>query len=465
VTDTPPADTARVLVAEDESHLAQILCTFLRSRGHDVICVGDGAAAVHATRRESFDVVLLDIVMPGVDGLEALAQIRAESDPPEAIVITGNGTVETAIAAMKLGAYDFLTKPYRMAEIEMLIRRAVEKRHLARENRTLHSLLARADGPFEVVTQYAPFRAVLALVERAAPTDAPVHIVGESGTGKTLLARALHRLSGRSGPVVDADTTVLGESALDTELFGREGAGVAGRADRRAGLLELGAHGTLVVDDIGVLSAKLQAKLARALQRGGFVRVGGTQQVPITTRFVTSSTRDLTDAARSGRFREDLFERLTTVTVSLPPLRDRVVDIPLLAQHFLAQLAGPAAPVLSPEAVERMQEYPWPGNVRELRNVLERLVLLTRGGAREIRAQDLPLGGGASLDAPRAAAGAAISLSDLEREHIAAVLADARWHQGRAAQILGISAKTLYRKIREYGLQRPLPRRRRAHRA
>ncbi len=463
MTDTPP--TARVLVAEDEAHLAQILCTFLRGRGHYVVCVGDGAAALQAVRREAFDVVLLDIVMPGVDGLDVLAQLRAQPDPPEAIVITGNGTVETAIAAMKLGAYDYMTKPYRMAEIDVLIRRALEKRQLERENRTLHSLLSRADAPYDVITQYAPLRAVLAMIERAASTDAPVHIIGESGTGKTLLAHAIHRMSGRAGPFVDADTTVLGEAALEVELFGRESGSPSGPGARRAGLLELGASGTLFIDEIGMLSPRLQAKLARALQRGGFVRVGGTQQVAITARLVTSSTRDLAGPSRSGRFREDLLERLLAVTVSLPPLRDRLVDIPLLARHFLLQLAGPSAPALRPDAVARMQEYSWPGNVRELRNVVERIVLLTRGGGHEIRAQDLPLDGGSAPIAPRASAGSEITLADLEREHIKAVLVGANWHQGRAAQILGISAKTLYRKIREYGLERPVPRRRSARRS
>jgi two-component system response regulator AtoC len=465
VTDSSLPAAARVLVAEDETHLAQILCTFLRGRGHHVVCVGDGAAALQAVRREAFDVVLLDIVMPGVDGLDVLAQLRAQPDPPEAIVITGNGTVETAIAAMKLGAYDYMAKPYRMAEIDVLIRRALEKRLLARENRTLHSLLSRADAAFDVITQYAPFRAVLAMIERAASTDAPVHIIGESGTGKTLLAHAIHRMSGRAGPFVDADTTVLGEAALEVELFGREGSGASGPGARRAGLLELGATGTLFIDEVGMLSPRLQAKLARALQRGGFVRVGGTQQVAITARLVTSSTRDLGGPSRTGRFRQDLLERLHAVTVSLPPLRDRVVDIPLLARHFLSQLAGPSAPALRPDAIARMQEYSWPGNVRELRNVIERMVLLTRGGGHEIRAQDLPLVGGAAPAAPRAAAGSTITLGELEREHIKAVLVGANWHQGRAAQVLGISAKTLYRKIREYGLERPVPRRRSAPRS
>jgi two-component system response regulator AtoC len=443
----------RVLVAEDEENLAQILCAFLRGRGHYVLCVGDGKAALQAVRDEAFDVALIDIVMPEMDGLETLRHLRSEADPPQVIIITGNGTVETAINAMKLGAYDYMAKPYRMAEIDVLVRRAWEKHQLARENRYLQARLSRVDGTPEVITQYAAMHAVLTLLERAATTDSPVLITGESGTGKTLLARAIHRLSGRVGPMVEADSTVVAESLLDIELFGHERGAFSGAVARKAGLIELASNGTLFIDEVGVLSTKLQSKLARALEHGSFFRVGGTQKVDISVRLVTSSSRDLEGAVRDGRFREDLLYRLNVVTVALPPLRERVVDIPLLADHFLSQLAGAAAPVLSPDAVSLMQEYSWPGNIRELRNVIERVVLLARGGNREIHARDLPLVLAPSVS--RVAVGSAISLGDLERQHIEAILAQTNWHQGNAAKILGISCKTLYRKIREFGFERP----------
>src|SRR5947209_11692756 len=366
--------------------------------------------------------------MPEMDGLETLRLLRAEPDPPQVIIITGNGTVETAINAMKLGAYDYLSKPYRMAEIDVLVRRAWEKHQLARENRYLQARLSRVDGTPEVITQYAPLHAVLALLGRVATTDSPVLITGESGTGKTLLARAIHRLSGRVGPMVEADSTVVAEGVLDVELFGHERGAFTGAVTRKSGLIELAANGTLFIDEVGLLTPKLQSKLARALEHGSFFRIGGTQKVDIAVRLVTSSNYDLEAAAREGRFREDLLYRVNVVTVSLPPLRERVVDIPLLAQHFLTQFAGAATPILTPDAVALMQEYPWPGNVRELRNVIERVVLLARKGNREIRAQDLPLMPPTTRS--RLTVGSATTLAELERQHIEAILTQSNWHQG-----------------------------------
>jgi DNA-binding NtrC family response regulator len=340
-----------------------------------------------------------------------------------------------------------------MAEIDVLVRRAWEKHQLARENRYLQARLSRVDGTPEVITQFAPMHAVLSLLERVATTDSPVLITGESGTGKTLLARAIHRLSGRVGPMVEADSTVLAEGVLDVELFGHERGAFSGAVARKAGLIELAANGTLFIDEVGVLSAKLQAKLARALEHGSFFRIGGTQKVEFAVRLVTSSARDLEQAVRDGRFREDLLYRVNVVTVTLPPLRERAVDIPILAQHFITQLGGASAPKFSSDAVALMQSYPWPGNIRELRNVIERVVLLARGSDHEVRAQDLPLVTAPS--ATRAAVGSQTTLEELERQHIEAVLDQTSWHQGNAAKILGISSKTLYRKIREYGFSRP----------
>ncbi|HEY6827643.1 MAG TPA: sigma-54 dependent transcriptional regulator [Gemmatimonadaceae bacterium] len=462
------AGRVSALVVEDEENLSQSLSAFLRGRGHHVVSVADSRGALQALRDESFDVVLLDLGIRDSDGLELVRHIRADIDPPppEVIVMTGSASVETAITGMKLGAYDYLSKPYRMAEVDVVVRRACEKLRLARENRSLHARLSRVDATPEVVTQYAPMHAVLSLLKRVAPNESPVLITGESGTGKRLLARAIHRLSGRSGAMVEVDSAVVTEAVLESELFGHDrgsggngaraatgvgGGGGGGGGGRKAGLIELAANGTLLVEEVGSLSQKLQAKLSRALESGSFVRIGGTQKVEIAMRLITSSTRDLRADVVAGDFRAELLERLNVVTVSLPPLRERVSDISLLARHFLGQLGGGGAPSLTTDAIEVLESYAWPGNVRELRALIERSFLLTRGRG-EIRAQDLPL---TATGPSRSAAREPLTLLELERQHIWDVLTETKWHQGEAARLLGISEKTLYRKIREFGFQRP----------
>ena len=443
----------KVLLAEDEVQLGQILSNFLAGRGYAVRAVTDGRAALDALRAEAYDVALLDIVMPELDGLEVLKRVRTDADPPEVIIITGNGTIETAISAMKLGAYDYLAKPYRMAEIDVLVRRAWEKRRLARENVLLQSRLARTTNAGDVETQYAPLQAVLEMIARVAPSDSPVLVVGESGTGKELVAQMVHRLSGRTGPFVDVSCAALSEGLLESELFGHERGAFPGAEDRKLGLMELAAGGTLFLDEIAELSPKLQGKLLRALDQLSFYRVGGTQKVEVDVRVVAATNRDLAACVAEGTFRDDLFYRVNTIAVELPPLRDRAVDVPLLARRFLAQFGGASPPSLAPEAVDLLSRYPWPGNVRELRNVIERAVLLARGP--QIHAADLPLQFPSAVGRDAPSAVPAISLAELERRHIEAVLHETSWHQGKAASALGISSKTLYRKIREYGFRRP----------
>ncbi|MDE3215477.1 MAG: sigma-54-dependent Fis family transcriptional regulator [Gemmatimonadota bacterium] len=440
----------RILVAEDEAKLAEILATYLTGRGHTVRTTSDGRQALEAMRTDTFDVALLDIVMPEMDGLEVMRQVREDPSPPEIIIITGNGTIDNAITAMKLGAYDYMTKPYRMAEIDVLVRRAWEKRQLARENQFLHRRLSRIDGAPIVETRYAPMKAVLDVVEKAAPSDAPVLITGESGTGKDLLARMIHHLSRRGGAFVDLNCAMLSDQNLETELFGYERGAFAGATERKIGFLEMATNGTLYLDEVSELEPRMQGRLLRALEHGSYFRVGGMQRVEIHTRLVTATNRDLDALVSEGKFRGDLLYRINTVTVALPPLRERTVDIPLLADHFLERFRGQGAPTLAPDAVEMLQAYEWPGNIRELRNVIERALLLHRGAV--LGAADLP------VTQARPAAGlpgSRVSLADLERRHIEAVLAHTSWHQGQAAEVLGISPKTLYRKIREYGLTRP----------
>ena len=443
----------KVLIAEDEEHLGTILEQFLLGRGYQVTVTRDGKAALAALRSEAYDVALLDIVMPELDGLEVLRHVQEEPNHPEVIIITGNGTIETAITAIRLGAYDYLSKPYRMAEIDVLVRRAWERRQLARENALLHNRLSRLDAVPEIMTQYAPMQAVLQLVSRVAKSDSPVLISGESGTGKELIARALHRLSERvAGPLVDINCEAIAEGLIETELFGYEKGAFAGADARKVGLFELAGGGTLFMDEIGGLEPKVQGKLLRALEQGSFFRVGGTQKVEVNARIVAATNKDLSAAVADGRFRSDLFYRVNTISIVLPPLRERAVDIPLLAKSFLAHFGGANPPRVSDDAMCALQEYRWPGNVRELRNVMERAALLANGAV--IQARDLPLSE-ARLSNGASHNGDDVSLAELERRHIETVLSRTNWHQGRAASVLGISSKTLYRKIREYGFHRP----------
>ncbi|MEP6833867.1 MAG: sigma-54 dependent transcriptional regulator [Gemmatimonas sp.] len=443
----------RVLLAEDEPNLGTILEQFLTARGFNVVMVRDGNAALERLRSEPFDVALLDIMMPGIDGLEVLRLVREDPFPPEIIIITGNGTVETAISALKMGAYDFLTKPYRMAEIEALVRRAWEKRVLTRDNARMHSRLKRASEPAAFVTQHAPMAAVLGLIERVASSASPVLITGESGTGKDLVARLLHTHSDHAnGPFVDLNCAALTEQMLETELFGVERGAFPGADERKLGLLELATSGTLYLDAIGDLDLKLQGKLVRALETGSFYRVGGTQKVEVSVRIVAATNKDLTRMVAAGHFRDDLLHRINTIRIALPPLRERLIDIAPLTDHFLEQFGGGNPPRLSDDALDVLTQYRWPGNVRELRNVIERAVLLSTDGV--IVARDLPIGvefGAGS----RATPAAPLTLFELERRHIQDVLDRTGWHQGRASELLGISPKTLYRKIRDYGFHRP----------
>jgi DNA-binding NtrC family response regulator len=445
----------RVLIAEDEANLGELLQSYLAGRGHRLTVTLDGRAALDALHSQPFDVALLDIVMPKLDGLEVLRQVRENPSPPECIIITGNGTIDTAIAAMKLGAYDYVSKPYRLAEIDVLVRRAWEKRRLTSDNLRLSARLSRVDGAREFTSVHAPMQAVLALARHAAPGDSPVLITGEPGTGKSELARYIHGHSSRSeGPIVDAVCAAMtaGHGAVD--LFGMERpleAGTSGGAAAAIGLMEAAAGGTLVLDDVQLLDPHAQAALVETLAEGSFQRVGSKHRIESEARFIATAGGELPAAVRAGSFRADLFDSLGHVSIALPPLRERAVDIAILSQAFVREFGGLRGPSLASEAIDALQNYSWPGNLRELRNVLERAVLLAGSGI--IHAHDLPLP--AAVRSVAAGDDAALALEEVERRHIAAVLQRTNWHQGKAASLLGISAKTLYRKIREYGFERP----------
>ncbi len=443
----------RLLVAEDEAHLSAILGQFLGAQGHEVTIVNDGARALAALKADSYDVALLDIVMPELDGLEVLRSVREDPGAPEVIMITGNGTVDTAIAAMRLGAFDYLSKPYRMAEIDVIVRRAWEKREIARENAALRNRLENVDPLPEFVTYHPPLRALVSSLERIAPSNTPVLITGESGTGKELVARAIHTLARRgAAPLVDVACAALSGVAMESELFGHETGAFPGATSQRAGLLEVAASGTLFMDEIAALEPRVQGALLRVLEQGAFHRVGGAQKVAMSARLISATNKDLPALVAAGTFRDDLLYRINTVHLSLPPLRERKCDIPFLARHFLSRL-GQGRLQLADDAINALSGYDWPGNVRELRNVIERAVLLCTGEEINIKDLTIPVYG-AERRSASSREGRLVSLEEIERTHIRFVLERTNWHQGRAAEILGISSKTLYRKIREFGFDR-----------
>jgi DNA-binding NtrC family response regulator len=458
MSETYHASWRRSFAREASRNLSRILETQLRKRGFDVMAVADGRAAVEALKGEEYDVALVDLVMPEVDGIGVLREAVELDAPPEVVIVTGNGTVETAIAAMKLGAYDYLTKPCRVAELDIVVRRAYEKRRLAVENVRLQTRLSRREEFPDIVTASSLMEDVLELSRKVAASDMAVLVMGESGTGKELVARAIHRLSPRAdGPLTDINCAAIQENLLESELFGHERGAFSGAMTRKLGLFEVADGGTLFMDEIAELAPRLQSKLLRALEMREFFRVGGTQKVSTDIRLVAATNRELEEEVAQGNFREDLFYRINTLTILIPPLRDRKEDIPILAHYFLKKHATLDPPELTDRAIETLLEYSWPGNVRELRNVMERLAILSAG--QQIQPDDLPrdltattpAAGGGEMG-PRI--GQSVSLDDLERAHIEAVLDKENWHQGRAAETLGISPKTLYRKIRAFRLER-----------
>jgi two-component system response regulator AtoC len=477
---TSPPALIRVLIVQGEPQVRDALEQSFVARGFSVFTVRDGRHALDVMRLEPYDVALLDLGEAVGDGLDVLRQMRKDPAPPEVIVLTEHDTIETALAALRLGAYDCVSTPARPAELEELVRRAWEKRVLARENvrwQMLEARRARRDGAPAFITQFAPLQAVVSLAERVASSRSPLLISGESGTGKALVGRLLHHESGRTqAPWVVLDCAVPGAQGVETELFGQERAGSVGAAQQTPGLLELASGGTLYLANVEHLDLRVQAALLRALESGRVARLGGTHTFDVDVRIVAATTRDVTRLVASGQFHEGLLQHLAAIRLQLPPLRERRVDVPLLAEHFLTRFGGSAPPRLSAAAVAALEQYRWPGNVRELRTVMERAVLLAAGGL--IDAHDLPVAVGGVIephDLPVAAGGvgdpyhlrhppagggaepptATLTLAALERRHIAWALQRTGWHQGQASALLGISAKTLYRKIREYGFRRP----------
>jgi DNA-binding NtrC family response regulator len=463
---------ARLLVAEDEANLRLVIQKELERLGYRVDVAPDGEAALRRLEEANVDVLLSDINMPRMDGMELLRRVRERANPPEVIMLTGHATVETAIEAMKLGAYDYLSKPYRITELDALVKQAAEKRRLRVDNQRLRQQLARQSQMPEIVSDSDAMREAIRLVERVAPSDASVLITGESGTGKELIAHAIHRLSNRAdASFVDLNCAAFQESLLESELFGYEAGAFSGAKGRKLGLIELADGGTLFLDEITELPTQLQSKLLRAIETRTFYRVGGVRKVEVNVRIVAATNRNLEAVVSDGTFRADLLYRINGFQIALNPLRERPDDIEPLAQHLLKQIGGAHPPELTPEALAALRAYHWPGNVRQLKNCLERAVILAnddritvnelppevaRPAAVSFSPTPLSAGDSSAPDgfAPPPAAAPSASLRDVERQQILSALEQTGWHRGKAAEILGISPSTLYRRLRDYNLER-----------
>ena len=446
------AGPIRVLVVDDERPTRLLMEKELPRAGYVVTSAESGEEALEQVRARDFDVILLDLKMPGIGGMEALRRIRDSGASAEVVVLTGHPDVDSAIAAMKLGAYDYLTKPFKLSELEEILRRAAERKRLRQENAALRRMVAQREPAPLIVGQGQAMTTLLATVRRIAGSDANVLLQGESGTGKGLIARTIHDASARAGgPFLVINCSGFQDQLLESELFGHEKGAFTGATAVKQGLFEVAEGGTLLLDEVGEMSPAMQAKLLQVLDTRELRRVGGTRVHRVDVRIIAATNKDLAQEVRARRFREDLYYRLNVVSLTLPPLRERKEDIPLLVEHFLKRFGATGYPAkrLSPEALQHMVEYAWPGNVRELANTIERLLILAPGEV--IGPDDLPTNIRVGSGPVRGAS----SLAEMERLHLARVLAETRGKKMQAARLLGIDVKTLNKKIKDYGI--PVP--------
>jgi two-component system response regulator HydG len=455
---TPPplvgtAGAATVLVVDDEPGIVDSLQKILEREQLRVLTAGSGGEALDIVRREGVSVLITDLMMPGMSGIDLLKASRSVSPETETVLMTAYGTVENAVEAMKQGAYDFVTKPIKRAHLLRVVGKALEKRSLVQENRSLKAQLA-AEKKRSLIGQSLPWRRTMDIVMQAAPSQATVLLLGESGTGKELLARAIHDASPRAtGPFVPVNCAALPETILEAELFGYEKGAFTGAVQRHDGRFLQAAGGTLFLDEIGEIPTHVQVKLLRVLQEGEVERLGG-RTTKVDLRLVAATNQDLRAAVREGRFREDLYYRLNVIAVPIPPLRDRREDVPLLAEHFLQLYATRNARRLagfSRAALDFLQRYEWPGNVRELENTVERAVVLCRGNSIEV--DDLPpevrSGSGQLSDGRSLTFAVGTPLEEIERRVIHATLAHVGGDKRVCAQLLGIATRTIYRRLEE----------------
>jgi two-component system, NtrC family, response regulator AtoC len=455
-------DRIRALVVDDDADVRTLLTGVLTRNQMTVVEAASGGEAMTALGRDEFDVVLVDVRLPDHSGLDILRWARGAEIDTEFIVLTGHADVDTAVEAMRLGAYDFVAKPWKNVELLEVVRKAVEKKALRRENVVLRDVITRRDGDPDIVGESPEIRDVLSMIGRVAASESPVLIHGESGTGKELVARAIHQHSKRAGrPFVSINCGALPDTLLETELFGHKKGAFTGAVAARAGLFEAADAGTLFLDEIGEMSAAMQVRLLRALDSGEIRRVGEERAFHVNVRVVAATNKDLSLEATEGRFRWDLFYRVSTVIVPVPPLRQRRADIPLLVQHFIAPFVRAGKSLrFAPDALALLQTYNWPGNIRELRNLIERLLILHEG--EEISLAMLPREFTRSLPAAAAEAPSEAessgddlpSLAEIERRHVERVLQATGWNKARAARVLEVDIKTLNKKIRDFGITR-----------
>ncbi len=443
--------TVSILVVDDEPIVLQSLGDWFRQDGYKVDTASSAKEALRLAATRTHDIALLDIKMPGVDGLELQERLAREVPDLTVIVMTAYASVESAVRALKAGAYDYITKPFDPDELSHLVRRATEHRSLKFENERLKEQIVSAAGTSTLVGVSAAMGHVHELIEAVAGSEATVLVRGESGTGKELVARAIHAASTRRfGPLVVVNCGALPEGVLESELFGHEKGSFTGAQFRHKGKFEMADGGTLFLDEIGTVTPRVQVELLRVLEEKSVTRLGGTTSVKTDFRVVAATNQDLEGAVREGRFRDDLFWRLNVFVIDLPPLRERPEDIPALAEHFLERFttAMNRPPMrFSAAALETLRAHQWPGNVRELQNAIERAVVLGKPPTLEVA--DLPLRVGSGADRP-----GPLSLEELERAHIRRVLESCDWNISQSAKLLGIDRGTLYSKIRRYGYER-----------
>ena len=448
-------ENTRVLVVDDEEIVRESLGAWLQEDGFQVSSAPEGRTAVEMMKGDRWNVMLVDLKMPGMDGLQVLEEARKLQPEAAIIMMTAYATVDTAVTAMKLGAFDYLVKPFDPEELSILMQKVVAQQNLVRENAVLRKALKKEHRFRDLVSKSAAMQRVFELARVAARSNSTILVLGESGSGKEVLARTIHEESPRAeGAFVAMSCAALTETLLESELFGHEKGAFTGASARRKGKFEAAAGGTLFLDEIGDISPKLQLDLLRVLEERKFQRVGGNESIDVDVRIIAATNKDLQKAVADGSFREDLFYRLNVIPVTLPPLRERKEDIPLLVEHFLDRLEAEMKRrvKVSPEAMGALLAHDWPGNVRELRNVLERGAVVAQGDV--VKPSDLGIAP-APARAPGAnAPGEPVSLEEVEKRHISEVLGHTAGNVSQAARLLGIDRVTLYNKIRKFQLRR-----------